>query len=440
MTRCDVNGLVEDSVTLAAPRDAKGLKGQVTVPGDKSISHRAAFLGALSSKGIRVSNFAPGEDCDSTLRCLLALGFAVQRHGHEVEVRSGGGPVDPMGVLDAGNSGTTARLLCGLLAPRPGLFGVITGDASLLRRPMDRVVEPLRSLGARIEGPNGGRRLPLAVRGARLSGGRVELKVKSAQVKTAVILSALSGSHVVVLQESAPTRDHTELMLQHLGVPLKREGGGITVYPCHDLPGGSWRIPSDPSSAAFWAVGAAISPGSDLIIPGIGLNPGRVGFINVLRRMGCPVEVSLREPQGGESVGDIRVRHSRLRAVEVEPQEVPGLVDELPVLAVAAALAEGVSRIKGAQELRHKESDRIRAVAECLNAIGGRVRELEDGWEIEGVETLQGGEVDSFGDHRIAMAMGIAALRCRSGVTIRGARCAGVSYPGFFERLKEMIR
>ncbi|EHM09359.1 3-phosphoshikimate 1-carboxyvinyltransferase [Thermanaerovibrio velox DSM 12556] len=437
MNRC---GAINDSVALRVPGDGKGLRGEVTVPGDKSISHRAAFLGALSSRGIRVSNFAPGDDCSSTLRCLSDLGFEVQRDGETVEVRTGSGPVDPIGILDAGNSGTTARLLCGLLAPRPGLFGVVTGDPSLLRRPMDRVVEPLRSLGARIEGPQGGRRLPLAIRGSRLSGGRVELKVKSAQVKTALILSALSGSHVVVVQESAPTRDHTEVMLQHLGVPLKREGGCITVYPCHDLPGGSWRIPSDPSSAAFWAVGSAVLPASDLMIPAVGVNPGRVGFIKVLQRMGCPVEVAFRDPQGGEVVGDIRVRHSSLRAVEVEPHEVPGMVDELPVLAVAAALAEGVSRIRGAQELRHKECDRIRAVAECLNAIGGRVRELEDGWEMEGVEMFDGGDVDSFGDHRIAMAMGIAALRCRSTVTIRGAQCVSVSYPGFFERLEEMIR
>jgi 3-phosphoshikimate 1-carboxyvinyltransferase len=429
--------LVDDVVV----EPCSGLKGELRVPGDKSISHRAAFLGALSDEGIRVDNFSSGEDCASTLRCLEALGFSVVRSGGRVSVSRGSGPSDPAEPLYAGNSGTTARLLCGLMSAVPGLFGVITGDGSLRGRPMGRVVEPLRSLGARIDGRDGGRLLPLSIRGARLSGGRLELRVPSAQVKTALILAGLMGGDVLTVAEPHLSRDHTEVMLEHLGVPVRRNGLSVTVYPVDRVPGGAWEVPGDMSSAAFWLVAGAVVPRSDLVVRGVCLNRGRTGLLDALRAMGCHVEVHPRSPQGGEAVGDVRVRHSNLRGIKVQPHQVPSMVDELPVLAVAASLAQGQTEIRGAGELRHKECDRIGAMAQGLSAMGVRIREVEDGWVIQGNggAPLSPARVDSYGDHRIAMALAVGALAASGPVEIRGASCVSISYPEFFDHLKGLV-
>lgn len=417
-------------------KPAEALRGKITPPGDKSISHRAAFLGALSSDGISVSNYSTGADCASTLRCLAQIGCGVFREGHRVSVHRGTERNETGGILDAGNSGTTARLLCGLLAGMPGLFSVITGDDSLRKRPMARAVSPLRTMGARIDGRDGGSYLPLSIRGTRLAGGVFSLTVASAQVKTALLLAGLNAQGSVTVVEPLQTRDHTEIMLQHLGVPVRREEGAVTVYPCSDLPGGSWRIPGDFSSAAFWIVAAAILEGSELVLEGVGANPTRTGMLSHLREMGANLEWGSKSLAGGEQQADLKVRSAPLGAVVVGEKDIPTMVDELPVLAVAATQAKGVSRIEGARELRYKETDRIRAMTEGLKRLGAKIVELGDGWEIEGPVRLHGGTVDGCGDHRIAMALSIAALVADGPVTVEGSGCVEISYPSFYEDLK----
>lgn len=418
---------------------ARSVRGEIHIPGDKSLSHRAGFLGALSSQGIEVSNFSPGADCASTLACLEQLGCDVIRDGDRVRISRGQGICETEGTLDAGNSGTTARLMCGLLAGIPGAFSVLSGDESLRRRPMNRVVDPLRTLGARIDGRDGGRRLPLSIRGTRLVGGNYTLPVASAQVKTALLLAGLSAQASVTVTEPFPTRDHTEIMLAHLGVPVRREGSTITVYPFEDLPGGSWRIPGDFSSAAFWIVAAALLPDSELTLHGVGLNPTRTGLLDALKRMGLDADIELPSLAGGEKVGDLRVRSSALKAVRIGAEDVPALVDELPVLAVASTRAEGVTEIRGAGELRVKECDRISAMAEGLRALGADLDEHDDGWTIRGGQKLHGGSVSSHGDHRIAMALSIAGLTADGPVEIDDDACVAISYPGFFDSLEAVV-
>ncbi|SMG22207.1 3-phosphoshikimate 1-carboxyvinyltransferase [Dethiosulfovibrio salsuginis] len=414
------------------------VRGTVEVPGDKSISHRVGMIGALSKDGIEVTNFSPGADCSSTLECVKALGCDVVRSGDSVKVSRGKGLSDPSAPLDAGNSGTTARLMCGLLAGVPGTFSVMSGDESLQGRPMSRVVDPLRILGAKIDGRDGGKRLPLAIRGTRLTGGQYVLPVASAQVKSALLLAGLSAQGSVTVVEPLPTRDHTEIMLEHLGVPVRKDGGSITVYPFDDLPGGSWRVPGDFSSAAFWAVAAAISPGSEVSLIGVGLNPTRSGLLEVLKSMGLDCSVMSPRTQGGEMVADLVVRTSVLSSVTVGESQVPSMVDELPVLAVTATQASGTTEIRGASELRVKECDRIAAVAEGLRAMGAQIVEHDDGWTIPGGQALHSAVVDSHGDHRIAMAMAVAALVADGPVEIKGSDCVAISYPDFFSHLNSL--
>jgi len=412
------------------------IAGEISLPGDKSISHRAAFLGALSKEGIEVSNFSPGADCESTLNCLEKIGCSVTRKGGVVKVSKAGSFVDPDSVLDAGNSGTTARLLCGLVSGQPGLFAVISGDESLSRRPMGRVVRPLQAMGARIDGRKCGEGLPLAVKGTLLAGGKYTPSAASAQIKTALILAGLSSSGSTTVHEPRQTRDHTEMMLSYLKVPVLIEDLSVTVFPCPDLPGGSWAIPGDFSASAFWLVAGSILPGSDILIRASGVNPTRTGALDVLRRMGADITLEYPRTSGGEPVADIHVKASALRGVEIGEEEIPSLVDELPVLAVAATQAEGTTIVRGAAELRVKECDRIRAMAEGLSALGAHVTERPDGWEIQGPVRLKGGKVRSFGDHRIAMALSIAALTAGSAVEIDDPSCVSISYPLFFETLE----
>jgi len=417
---------------------AQRITGEVSLPGDKSISHRAAFLGALSMDGIEVSNFSPGADCSSTLNCLEQIGCSVTREEGVVRVRRGEAFEDPQGVLDAGNSGTTARLLCGLVSGQPGLFGVISGDESLSRRPMGRVVRPLQAMGARIDGRNCGEGLPLAIKGTLLTGGRYTPSAASAQIKTSLILAGLSSSSSTTVNEPRKTRDHTEIMLSHLKVPILVEGLSVTVFPHPDIPGGRWAIPGDFSASAFWLVAASILPGSDLNIRSSGVNPTRTGAMKILKRMGADISLHGEHNSGGEPVADIHVKASPLKGIEIGEEEIPFLVDELPVIAVAATQAEGTTVVKGASELRVKECDRISAMTEGLAALGAHVKELPDGWEISGPVDLRGGKVKSFGDHRIAMALSVAALTADSPVEIDDPSCVSISYPSFFETLEAL--
>ena len=414
---------------------AGGLKGRLALPGDKSISHRVAFFGALSSEGITAENFSSGADCKSTLRCLELSGCKVERTGGSIRVSKGVNAGEIKAPLDAGNSGTTARLLCGLLASAPGVFAVITGDESLCKRPMGRIVSPLRSLGARIDGPGGGAYLPLSIRGNCLSGGAFELPIASAQVKTALMIAGLNAHGSVTIVEPAKSRDHSERLLQHLGVPIRQENNRITVYPCSDLPGCMLRVPGDFSSAAFWITAALIIPGSDIVLEDVGINPTRVGFLECLKKMGASIEVEEKEPSGGEPVGNIRVRHSELEAVEVGEDVIPTMIDELPLLALLATQAHGVTRVTHAKELRVKESDRIRAITQGLKDLGADIEELDDGWVITGPTSLRGGCVESFKDHRIAMTFSVAALAAREEVVVKDAQCVSISYPEFFKHL-----
>lgn len=417
---------------------AATLKGTVVLPGDKSISHRAALLGAIATKGVEVTNYSEGEDCASTLACLEKLGVRVLRGKDRVEVARGKAFFDPDEPLDTGNSGTTARTLCGLLAGMPGLYAVLTGDESLRRRPLRRVVDPLRVMGARIDGRHGGALLPLSVRGTRLTGGTHRLAVASAQVKTALLLSGLSASEPTTVLEPLSTRDHTERLFAFLGIPCTRRDNAVTVFPCGEIPGGRWRIPGDFSAAAFWLVAAALLPDSEVRISRCGLNPTRTGALAVLRRMGLDVQIENEGESGGEPEGDLVVRSAPLSGTKISPEEIPLLVDELPVLAVAASQAWGITEIRGAGELRVKECDRIAAVTEGLRALGGDVEEREDGWVIRGGGPLHGGRVRSFGDHRIAMAFAVAGLVAKDPVEIDDIRCVAISYPNFFETLEAL--
>ena len=417
---------------------AKRISGTVELPGDKSISHRAALLGAVSLEGVRVRNFSDGVDCASTLACLEEAGAAIRQKDASLSVSAPSGLQSPPTPLDAGNSGTTARTLCGLLAGRPGLDAVITGDDSLSKRPMLRIVEPLRSAGAVVTGHDGGRTLPLEISGRRLRGATHVLKVASAQVKTALLLAGLSSDEPTTVIEPHPTRDHTERMLSHLGVPFYMDGRSITMAPSKPLKGGEWTIPGDFSSAAFWIVAAAILPDSVVTLPGVGLNPTRTALLRVLERMGLAFTEKPSGLWGGEPAGTVTVHSSGLKGTEVGGAEIPLMIDELPVLAVAAALAEGTTEIRDAMELRHKECDRIVAMARGLSALGAAVTELEDGWRITGPSKLTGGVVSSYGDHRVAMAMAIAALAADGPVHIDDGDCAAISYPSFFSTLDRL--
>lgn len=429
------------SISLSAPRRLRGI---VHVPGDKSISHRAVILNAVAGGPARITNFLPGADCLSTIACVRALGVVVEHEGAEVQVHGAGlhGLREPADVLDCGNSGTTLRLLTGLLAGAP-LFAVLTGDASLRSRPQRRIVVPLRALGAWLDGRDHGDRAPLAVRGARLQGGQYALPVASAQVKSALLLAALAGEGPLTLTGQIASRDHTERMLRAMGVDLQINPEQIVLHPPTDplLPYPlALRVPGDPSSAAFWWVAAAIHPDAELTTVGVGLNPTRTGALDVLRAMGAAVEITDERLEGSEPVGNVTVRSSALHGVTIGGELIPRLIDEIPVLAVAAACATGDTLVRDAQELRAKETDRIATVAAGLAALGVAAEPTADGMGIvgRGGPALKGAELHSHGDHRLAMAWAIAALVASGTTRIHDPEAVAVSYPGFWETLAEV--
>jgi 3-phosphoshikimate 1-carboxyvinyltransferase len=423
-------------------RSPSRLRGTVVVPGDKSISHRAAILNALALGPARVENFLVGEDTRATLDCLGALGvsWSLEEDGGLRPILRIHGPGraglhESEDVLDARNSGTTMRLLSGVLAARPFL-SILTGDSSLRSRPMGRVVEPLREMGAQVWGRGDGAYPPLAIRGGELRGIGYRMPVASAQVKSALLLAGLLAQGETAVEESAPTRDHTERMLRAMGARLSREGGLVRIEPLEgELSPLDLRVPGDVSAAAFWMVAAAVHPDAELHLPGVGVNPTRSGVIDVLRSMGAELEVREEREQGGEPVADITVRSSRLAPVEVGGDLVPRLIDEIPVLAVAAALTPGRTVVRDAAELRVKESDRIVTTCRELRRLGARVEELPDGLAIDGVEFLTGARCQSHDDHRLAMALGVAGLLARGETVIEGAGAAEVSYPSFWSDL-----
>ncbi len=418
------------------------LCGRVKVPGDKSISHRAAICGALAHGVTVVHGFLEADDCLSTLSCLHTLGAQTEFLGDgTLHIRGTGGRLQPPPVaLDAGNSGTTARLLLGVCAGQ-SFSTTITGDASLCRRPMARVAAPLRRMGATVEGGVDDH-LPLTVRGGKLHGIAYTLPVASAQVKSALLLAGLFARGTTIVREPVPSRDHTELMLRHFGAALSRQTGGAVVL---EGGGGPLRasavtIPGDISAAAFFLVAGAIVPGSEIWLEGVGLNPTRAGLLEVLREMGASIEEFNRRESGGEVIADLCVRGGRpLQGATVSGAMIPRLIDELPVLAVVATCAAGVTVFRDAAELRVKETDRIAALSSELRRLGAVLEEHPDGLTINGGQVLRGTVVQSHGDHRLAMALAVAGLVARGRTVVQGAEAARISYPLFAADLENLF-
>lgn len=420
----------------------KGLQGRLQVPGDKSISHRSLMLGALASGETRIKGLLLGEDPRRTAACFQAMGAKISDLDAEwVTVKGlGVGQLrEPTTVLDAGNSGTTLRLMLGLLASQPGRFFTVTGDDSLRSRPMARVITPLTAMGAKIWGRDHNQLAPLAVQGQTLSPIHYQSPIASAQVKSCILLAGLSVNGDTTVTEPSLSRDHSERMLSAFGANLTvdREACRVTLHGPSQLQGQTVIVPGDISSAAYWMVAAAIVPDSDLVIENVGVNPTRTGILEALQKMQADITLENSREVTGEPVADIRVRTSQLQACTIGGDLIPRLIDEVPILAVAALFADGITRIEDAAELRVKESDRIAVTASQLNRLGASVNELPDGLEIQGGASLTGTDVDSFTDHRIAMSLAIAALRAKGTTTIRRAEAAAVSYPPFAQTLEQ---
>jgi 3-phosphoshikimate 1-carboxyvinyltransferase len=415
------------------------LVGHLAVPGDKSISHRAVLVGAVCVGETLISGFGRSADTESTIAAVRALGAEVADEEVDVLRIRGvglGGLRQPEARIDCGNAGTLMRLLAGLVAGQPGRFELV-GDASLSSRPMERIAEPLRRMGATVETTDG--HAPLVIEGAALRAIDYELPVASAQVKSAVLLAGVQADGSTTVVEPSPTRDHTERLLERAGAKVTRRPTSVTVEHARELRVPELEVPGDISSAAPFLVAAAIVPGSAVTVHGVGLNPRRTGLLDVLERMGAKVAIYNRRQIGGEPAGDVEVRASDLVGATIEAAEVPSLIDELPILAVAASHARGETVVRGAGELRAKESNRIETVVEELRRVGGHVRATRDGFRVKGVPSrLRGGKIDSHGDHRLAMLGAVVGVASREGVELRDADAAAVSFPGFFEVLEQV--
>ncbi|HEY1264369.1 MAG TPA: 3-phosphoshikimate 1-carboxyvinyltransferase [Terriglobales bacterium] len=419
-------------------RPAKGLRGSVRLPGDKSISHRYAMLGAIAEGETRLENYSAGADCASTLHCLRGLGGQWERHGGSVVIQGRGPQLQaPSAPLDCGNSGSTIRMLSGILAGQE--FGTeLFGDESLSRRPMARIMAPLESMGARIRANEGGRP-PLRIEGGGLHGIHYKMPVASAQVKSCLLFAGLYAQGETRVEEPVRTRDHGEIALRAFGAEVGSSGGVACIRGGQRLRGISVEIPGDISSAAFFLCAAALFSGSQLLISGLLMNPTRVRLLDVMILMGLEISVSQLEQRHGELAGTVHAGGHGLKGGRIGGADAAALIDEIPVLAAVAPYSDLGLEISDARELRVKESDRIAAVAANLRAMGAQVEEREDGLKIPGQQKLHGGELDSFGDHRIAMAFAVAALRAEGETTIRGADAAVISYPTFFEDLEKLV-
>ncbi len=418
---------------------SRGLKGEIVVPGDKSISHRAIMFASLAEGSSLIRGLLRGEDCLSTLAAFQQMGVRVEERGGELLIEGRGlrGLQEPGDVINCGNSGTTMRLMSGILAARP-FFSVLSGDKYLRRRPMARIIEPLLGMGAQIIGRENGTKAPLAIQGGMLRAGEYHSPVASAQVKSAVLLAGMQVEGETRVFEPHLSRDHSERMLRYFGVDIQSFAGGASVCGPATLQGREVDVPGDISSAAFFLVAALITPGSELLLKNVGVNPTRSGIIDILQRMGGSIELLNQRELSGEPVADFLVRHSTLRGIEIGGELVPRAIDEFPVVSVAAVFAEGETLIRDARELRVKETDRIAAVCDTLSKVGGKVEPLEDGLRIIGTGRLQGGRVNSFGDHRIAMSMAVAAQAASAEVTIEDTGCTATSFPNFWELMAEV--
>ena len=413
------------------------LRGEITVPGDKSISHRAVMLGALANGTTHITGFLMGEDCLSTIDCFRKMGVEIEITDSEVIVEGVGlhGLCAPEETLYTGNSGTTTRLLCGILAGQP-FTATLNGDASIQKRPMGRVIKPLREMGASIEGKKDNY-FPLTLYPSELYGIEYRLPVASAQLKSAILLAGLYAEGQTTVIEPAPSRDHTERMFRALGVEVETHGSTITLEPPEDLYAVDIRVPGDISSAAFFLVAGAIVEGSELTIRNVGVNPTRTGILDVLHEMGADISIS-NFHDDAEPVCDLTVKHSMLRGVEIGGSIIPRLIDELPVIAVAAAYAEGETVIRDAQELKVKESNRIAAMVTELKKAGVDAEETADGMIIRGGKRPHGAAFETYKDHRIAMSLAVLALAARSACRIDEPEVVAISYPDFFHTLERL--
>lgn len=417
---------------------ARKLSGSPKIPGDKSISHRGLIFGALASGTTEIKHLLESGDVQSTASCLKALGVTIRKENGLTFVEGVGvqGLKSPQQILDCGNSGTTIRLLMGLLSGIPGLKASLTGDQSLIKRPMKRVAAPLRDMGAQIQLTNQDY-APVALTGTELKAIDFDLKIASAQIKTAVILAGICAKGETRIHGEIQSRDHTERLLGHFGVKIVTTDSDIRIVGGQKFQANVLNVPGDPSTAAFWMAAACMIPNSDIQLQNISLNPTRIGFIKVLERMGAHIQTEVTEEKP-EPIGNIRITYRQLKGTQVLPEEIPTLIDELPMLAVLATQADGITKVSGAEELRVKETDRIEAVAANLRAMGAKIETTHDGYIVEGRQKLKGATINSYHDHRIAMAFSIAALVADGENLIHGADCVGISYPEFYDTLAEL--
>ena len=417
---------------------SRGFKGEIRIPADKSISHRAAIIGSLASGRTQIKNFSSAADCSATLKCLQMIGVEVKKNKQNEVLLTGKnlfGYREPENTLDAQNSGTTARLLLGLLSGQ-SFFSVISGDSSLRTRPMKRVIDPLRKMGARIEGRNDAYHLPLTVKGQSLKRIKFKLPLPSAQLKSAVILAGLLSEGETEINEPVTSRDHTERMLDYLGAEIKKDKKVIRIQGKNKFKAKKIIVSGDFSSACFFVAAALLAEDSEIIIPDIGINPTRIGFLKAAERMGGNINVHEKKERCNEPLATLSVSTSDLKGIKIKTEEIPVLIDEIPLIALLATQANGITEVHGASELRVKESDRIRAIVVNFRRMGVDLEEKEDGFIIEGPQRLKGASVESFGDHRIAMTMAIAGLVADGETEIRDFDCFGISFPDFYSLLR----
>ncbi len=425
--------------SIVVVRSARSLAGSVRIPGDKSISHRYAMLGGIAEGDTRLENYSTGADCASTLACMRGLGVQWERKESSILIHGHGSRLQaPQSPLDCGNSGSTIRMLSGILAGQE-FSADLVGDESLSGRPMARIIAPLEAMGARVSASDGGRP-PLRLTGGRLKAIDYKMPVPSAQVKTCILFAGLSAEGRTSVEESIQTRDHGEVALRAFGAEVQQEGRAIQIRGGQSLRGIDVVVPGDISSAAFFLCAAALFPDSQLSIPGLLMNPTRSRLLDVLITMGVSISVTQLEQQHGELVGTVQVKGRKLKGATIEGADTAALIDEIPVLAAIAPYTEEGIEIRDARELRVKESDRIAAVAANLRAMGAEVEEREDGLKIPGRQKLRGATIDSFGDHRIAMAFAVAALRAEEETSILRADAAVISYPAFYETLEQIVQ
>jgi 3-phosphoshikimate 1-carboxyvinyltransferase len=417
----------------------KSLNGSIKVPGDKSISHRAVMFGAIANGRTTINGFLTGEDCLSTISCFQKLGVQIERSGESVKIEGKGlkGLQEPSSVLDVGNSGTTIRLLLGVLANTP-FTSILDGDDSIAKRPMNRVTEPLKKMGAVIHGNESGNKVPLKIIGGNIKAINFDSPVASAQVKSAILLAGLHGAGTTSVTEPSKSRDHTERMLEAFGVSLEISGLTVGISGGQDLQATHIEVPGDISSAAFFLVAGAIVPNSRLILKKVGINPTRTGILDVLKEMGAHFELQNENFEGAEPFCDIEIQTSKLKGIVIQGNIIPRLIDEIPIIALAATQAEGKTIIKDAHELRVKETDRIQTVVDELKKMGAKIEPTEDGMIIYGKTPLKGAEVESHGDHRIGMMLSIASCIADGETTLKNSEAVAVSYPSFFEQLDSL--